>query len=92
MGEKARAALRALHVGIIGTMASLRLLGSAARRALRVPLGRRGYAEASDKIQLTLVLPHQVKRFLCLGYGHSFLIDPLQLNRCRPSEHRRCHW
>ncbi|KAK7018570.1 ATP-synt-DE-N domain-containing protein [Favolaschia claudopus] len=41
-------------------MASLRLLGSAARRApSAVTLARRGYAEVSDKIKLSLVLPHQ---------------------------------
>ncbi|KAJ7076024.1 epsilon subunit of F1F0-ATP synthase N-terminal domain-containing protein [Mycena belliarum] len=41
-------------------MSSLRLLASAARRApAALSLGRRGYAEASDKINLTLVLPHQ---------------------------------
>ncbi|KAJ7916521.1 epsilon subunit of F1F0-ATP synthase N-terminal domain-containing protein [Mycena leptocephala] len=41
-------------------MSSLRLLASAARRApSALALGRRGYAEASDKIKLSLVLPHQ---------------------------------
>ncbi|KAJ6602543.1 epsilon subunit of F1F0-ATP synthase N-terminal domain-containing protein [Mycena vulgaris] len=41
-------------------MSSLRLLASAARRApSALALGRRGYAEATDKIKLTLVLPHQ---------------------------------
>ncbi|KAJ6623568.1 ATP-synthase delta-subunit [Mycena sp. CBHHK59/15] len=43
-------------------MSSFRLLASAARRApsaLRAPALARGYAEASDKIKLTLVLPHQ---------------------------------
>ncbi|KAJ7471774.1 epsilon subunit of F1F0-ATP synthase N-terminal domain-containing protein [Mycena latifolia] len=40
-------------------MSSLRLLASAARRAPTLALGRRGYAEVSDKIKLTLVLPHQ---------------------------------
>ncbi|KAJ3866629.1 ATP synthase [Lentinula novae-zelandiae] len=41
-------------------MASLRLVTSAARRApslLRV--AQRGYAEASDKIQLSMALPHE---------------------------------
>ncbi|KAJ7645264.1 hypothetical protein B0H17DRAFT_1104280 [Mycena rosella] len=39
-------------------MSSLRLLASAARRApAALALGRRGYAEATDKIKLTLVLP-----------------------------------
>ncbi|KAF4567621.1 delta subunit of the central stalk of mitochondrial F1F0 ATP synthase, atp16 [Pleurotus pulmonarius] len=41
-------------------MSSLRLVSAAARR---VPssfgIARRGYAEASDKIKLSLVLPHQ---------------------------------
>ncbi|VDB95304.1 unnamed protein product [Peniophora sp. CBMAI 1063] len=36
------------------------LLRLAARRAPRaLPTGRRGYAEVSDKIKLSLVLPHQ---------------------------------
>ncbi|KAJ7641380.1 F1 complex, delta/epsilon subunit of ATPase [Roridomyces roridus] len=37
---------------------SFRALTSAARRAPSV-LGRRGYADVSDKIKLSLVLPHQ---------------------------------
>jgi hypothetical protein len=38
------------------------LLRLAARRAPKaLPLGRRGYAEVSDKIKLSLVLPHQVR-------------------------------
>lgn len=42
-------------------MSALRLVTSAARRAPRAfALGRRGYAEAADKIALSLVLPHQV--------------------------------
>lgn len=41
-------------------MSSLRLLSSVARRAPSTfPAGRRGYAEAADKIKLSLVLPHQ---------------------------------
>ncbi|KAJ0284862.1 hypothetical protein COL922a_014363 [Colletotrichum nupharicola] len=44
-------------------MSSLRFARSALRArpaAFRVPLQRRGYAEAvSDKIKLSLVLPHQ---------------------------------
>lgn len=43
---------------------SLRVARAATRicpSALRVPLQRRGYADAvSDKIKLTLALPHQV--------------------------------
>ena len=44
-------------------MSALRLLASASRRAPKTltTLGRRGYAEASDKISLSLVLPHQVR-------------------------------
>lgn len=46
-------------------MSSLRFARSALRArpsALRVPLQRRGYAEAlSDKIKLSLALPHQVR-------------------------------
>ncbi|KAA1473950.1 epsilon subunit of F1F0-ATP synthase N-terminal domain-containing protein [Dentipellis sp. KUC8613] len=42
-------------------MSGLRLVASAARRAPRTlnAVGRRGYAEAADKIKLSLVLPHQ---------------------------------
>ncbi|CAK5278044.1 unnamed protein product [Mycena citricolor] len=41
-------------------MASLRLVASAVRRApAALSLGKRGYAEASDKIKLSLALPHQ---------------------------------
>ncbi|KAI0318868.1 F1 complex, delta/epsilon subunit of ATPase [Amylostereum chailletii] len=41
-------------------MSALRFVSSAARRAPRsFALGRRGYAEVSDKIKLSLVLPHQ---------------------------------
>ncbi|KIK67151.1 hypothetical protein GYMLUDRAFT_54990 [Collybiopsis luxurians FD-317 M1] len=41
-------------------MASLRLATSAARRTPSViHVARRGYAEASDKIKLSLALPHQ---------------------------------
>jgi hypothetical protein len=42
-------------------MSSLRLLSSAARRATNsFALARRGYAEVSDKLKLTLALPHKV--------------------------------
>ncbi|KAF8160744.1 ATP-synthase delta-subunit [Crassisporium funariophilum] len=40
-------------------MSSLRLLSSAARRATSLSLGRRGYADVSDKLKLSLVLPHK---------------------------------
>ncbi|KAF8813859.1 ATP-synthase delta-subunit [Phlegmacium glaucopus] len=40
-------------------MSSLRLLSSAARRASSFSLARRGYADISDKLKLTLVLPHK---------------------------------
>ncbi|KAH9083645.1 epsilon subunit of F1F0-ATP synthase N-terminal domain-containing protein [Lactarius deliciosus] len=41
-------------------MSVLRLVSSATRRSPRsLALGRRGYAEATDKIKLSLVLPHQ---------------------------------
>jgi F-type H+-transporting ATPase subunit delta len=43
-------------------MSALRLVSSVARRApSSFVLGRRGYAEAADKIKLSLVLPHQVR-------------------------------
>ncbi|KAH8107753.1 epsilon subunit of F1F0-ATP synthase N-terminal domain-containing protein [Cristinia sonorae] len=42
-------------------MSALRLIASASRRAPKsfAAIGRRGYAEAADKISLSLVLPHQ---------------------------------
>ncbi|KAN0091147.1 ATPase, F1 complex, delta/epsilon subunit [Tylopilus felleus] len=41
-------------------MSALRLLSSGAKRApAALSLQRRGYAEVSDKIKLSLVLPHQ---------------------------------
>ncbi|KAF8629405.1 hypothetical protein AX15_003459 [Amanita polypyramis BW_CC] len=41
-------------------MSSLRLLASTARQASKnFALGRRGYAEVSDKLKLSLVLPHE---------------------------------
>jgi len=42
-------------------MSALRFLSTTARRVPQSArtLGRRGYAEASDKIKLSLVLPHQ---------------------------------
>ena len=44
------------------TMAALRLIAQAARRAPRsAHVLRRGYADVSDKIGLSLVLPHQVR-------------------------------
>jgi len=44
------------------TMSALRLVSTVARRAPgSFALGRRGYAEATDKIKLSLVLPHQVR-------------------------------
>lgn len=48
-------------------MAALRSIASSAafaavrRTPTAVSLGRRGYAEAADKIKLSLVLPHQVR-------------------------------
>ena len=43
-------------------MSALRLVSSVARRGPgSFILGRRGYAEVSDKIKLSLVLPHQVR-------------------------------
>ncbi|KAF5321970.1 hypothetical protein D9619_001445 [Psilocybe cf. subviscida] len=40
-------------------MSSLRLLSSAARRATTFSLSRRGYADVSDKLSLSLTLPHK---------------------------------
>ncbi|KJA27879.1 hypothetical protein HYPSUDRAFT_35053 [Hypholoma sublateritium FD-334 SS-4] len=40
-------------------MSSLRLLSSAARRASAFSVARRGYADVSDKLSLSLTLPHK---------------------------------
>ncbi len=63
-------------------MSALRLATSVARRAPRnLVLGRRGYAEAADKISLSLVLPHQVCASSSFAPG-----QPLTLNASsRPS-------
>ncbi len=42
-------------------MSSLRLLSSAARRASSFSIARRGYADVSDKLSLSLTLPHKVR-------------------------------
>ena len=42
-------------------MSALRLLSAARRTPLTIALSKRGYAEISDKIKLSLVLPHQVR-------------------------------
>ena len=71
-------------------MSALRLVSSVARR---VPgsfvLGRRGYAEVSDKIKLSLVLPHQVRlhisQLYCFRAVHNsdaFGEAISHLNRC----------
>jgi F-type H+-transporting ATPase subunit delta len=75
-------------------MASLRLIASTARRTPSViTLARRGYAEVSDKIKLSLVLPHQVRRVLATDV---LVSDPvagtgnLHLCRCRSSQSLSC--
>lgn len=70
-------------------MASLRLLSIAARR-VPVLVTRRGYAEVSDKLKLSLVLPHQVRspfNYLCplnfIGYSWQAIFtstDVVQVN------------
>ena len=45
-------------------MSSLRLISSAARRATSFSLARRGYADISDKLHLSLTLPHKVPIFV----------------------------
>ena len=43
-------------------MSALRFVSAVSRRApISFATGRRGYAEAADKIKLSLVLPHQVR-------------------------------
>jgi hypothetical protein len=56
--------LAVVHHLLLITMSALRMLSTAARRVPSMSaaqLGRRGYAEAADKIKLSLVLPHQVR-------------------------------
>lgn len=60
-------------------MSALRLVSAAARRAppATVSLQRRGYAEAvSDKIKLSLVLPHQV-RLTSVSFCNSSFTDAI---------------
>jgi hypothetical protein len=47
-------------------MSSLRFLSIAARRVSSFSVTKRGYAEVSDKLKLSMVLPHQVRRALNL--------------------------
>jgi len=75
-------------------MASLRLIASAARRApSTIAVARRGYAEASDKIKLSMALPHQVRRpnsrLSC--HAHPLLVH-LQFHRRCSSKHLCCNW
>ena len=64
-------------------MSALRFLQTTARRAPRVAvLGRRGYAEVSDKIKLSLVLPHHV--------GFHVSVHPIVLNWPEWSMFRLC--
>jgi F-type H+-transporting ATPase subunit delta len=42
-------------------MSALRFLSIAARRVSPFAVTRRGYAEISDKLKLSMVLPHQVR-------------------------------
>jgi hypothetical protein len=54
-------------------MSALRMLSTVARRApvATAALGRRGYAEAADKIALSLTLPHQVRPSGCIQPGRA---------------------
>jgi F-type H+-transporting ATPase subunit delta len=71
-------------------MSALRLVSSVARRAPgSLVLGRRGYAEVSDKIKLSLVLPHQVRLhdipislLSCPSITPMRLVGHLHLDRC----------
>lgn len=63
--------IRRWHVTLLRkpttAMSSFRIIAAAARRASpSKALGRRGYAEVADKIQLSFVLPHQVRILPCL--------------------------
>ena len=53
-----------LVLDLLTKMSSFRLLSSVARRAPSFALGRRGYADVSDKLKLTFVLPHKVSAAL----------------------------
>lgn len=73
-----------IHQSLYPNMNSLRIARAAIRvesTFIRKPMLRRGYADAvSDKLKLTLTLPHQVLNPLnCPGsqnYHHSSLVGP----------------
>ena len=64
-------------------MSSIRIARAAVRArptAVRLPLQRRGYADAvSDKIKLTLALPHQVRFTNPFGSSSSTILAVLCL-------------
>jgi hypothetical protein len=67
-------------------MISVRIARAVARTrpaAVRLPLQRRGYADAvSDKIKLTLALPHQVlKIFHCVAGSSEVYVPSLKLTQ-----------
>lgn len=73
-------------------MSSLRFLSIAARQASPFSVTRRGYAEVSDKLKLSLVLPHQVRLSTLCTFMSSraqllFPVGNFHVNRCRSSEH-----
>lgn len=88
-------------------MAIRSLLTSASRVASRrvpstVTVGRRGYAEAADKIKLSLVLPHQVSltqlqrmqtNVALQSYAvQSITLVAVRISRCRAGEHPGVDW
>jgi hypothetical protein len=80
------------------TMSAFRLVSSVARRApSSFVLGRRGYAEVTDKIKLSLVLPHQVCLFTLtqpaeLSVTPTCCAGNLHLHRCRAGQPVSGHW
>ena len=80
------------------SMSVLRLVSSATRRSPRsLAIGRRGYAEVTDKIKLSLVLPHQVRSYTslpCFAVHNSdaYVVGNLHLHRCRTGQPVSGHW
>lgn len=79
-------------------MSALRLASTLSRRAPRAfATGRRGYAEAADKIKLSLVLPHQVRGRPPDPASRAMLTDPprtvpFHLGRCSAGQLAGCDW
>ena len=67
-------------------MSAIRLLRLATRRATTFSLARRGYADVSDKLNLSLALPHQVRQYKACRHVFSDTKCRLPLTRRGTSE------